>query len=69
MKKKIITITIIAFLTLSSFGLLFTTHLTPAAASRVDLSAEGPFAIGATPDMLGEKELAVAFRVCILFLT
>ena len=59
MKKKIITITIIALLTLSSFGLLFTTLLTPAAASRVDLSAEGPFAIGATPDMLGEKEVAI----------
>jgi hypothetical protein len=58
-KKKIITITIIALLTLSSFGLLFTTLLTPAAASRVDLSAMGPFVIDATPEMIGEKEVAI----------
>ena len=59
MKNKTISITIIAMLTLSSFGLLFTTFLTPAAASPVDLSRMGPYAIGATPDMLGEKEVAM----------
>jgi hypothetical protein len=59
MTKKTITITIIAFLTLSSFGLLFTSLLTPAAALPVDLSTAGPYAIGATPDMLGEEEVAI----------
>ena len=59
MKNKTITITIIAMLTLSSFGLLFTTFLTPAAALPVDLSRMGPIAMSATPDMLGEKEVAM----------
>ena len=61
MKNKTITITLIALLTLSSFGLLFTTFLTPAAAAAapVDLSTAGPYAIGATPEMLGEKEVAM----------
>ncbi len=59
MKNKTITITLIALLTLSSFGLLFTTLLTPAAASPVDLSTMGPFVMDATPEMLGEKEVAI----------
>lgn len=61
MKNKTITITIIAFLTLSSFSLLFTTLLTPAAATAlpVDLSTAGPYVIDATPEMLGEKEVAI----------
>ena len=63
MKNKTITITLIALLTLSSFGLLFTTFLTPAAAAPVDLlsqlSARGPFVMDATPEMLGEKEVAM----------
>ena len=61
MKNKTITITLIAILTLSSFGLLFTTLLTPAVAgfSPIDLSTMEPYAIGATPEMLGEKEIAI----------
>ena len=60
MKNKTITITLVAMLTLSSFGLLFTMLLPPAAASpSFDLSTEGPFVIDATPEMLGEKEVAI----------
>jgi len=59
MRKKTVTITIIALLTLSSFGLLFTSLLTPAAAKTIDLSAYGPFVIDASPEMLGPKEVAI----------
>jgi len=59
MRKKTVTITIIALLTLSSFGLLFTSLLTPAAAKTLDLSAYGPMALDASPEMLGEKEVAI----------
>jgi len=60
MKNKTISITLIALLTISSFGLLFTALLPPAAAtSSFDLSTEAPFAIDATPEMLGEKEVAI----------
>ncbi|KKN26018.1 hypothetical protein LCGC14_0878900 [marine sediment metagenome] len=59
-KNKTTTITIIAILTVSSFGLLFTMFLSPAAAMPADLNTMGPFAMDATPEMIGEKE--VAFR-------
>ena len=59
MKNKTTTITLIALLTLSSLG-LFSTFLTPAAATKpVDLSTMGPFAMDATPEMLGEEEVAI----------
>ncbi|KKN06764.1 hypothetical protein LCGC14_1073970 [marine sediment metagenome] len=60
MRKKTITISIIAILTVSSFGILFTMFLTPVAARPADLSTMGPYAMDATPEMIGEKE--VAFR-------
>ncbi len=60
MKKKIQTITIIALLTLSSFGLIFNTLLTPAAAATpFSLFDEGENAMDATPEMIGDKEVAI----------
>ena len=66
MKNKTITLTIIAFLTLSSFALLFTTIIPPAAAAPFNLSAEGPFAMDATPEMIGEKELAIRKQAAVV---
>jgi len=59
MKNKTVTITLIAFLTLTSFGLFFNALLTPAAAAPFDLFGEGPVAMDATPEMLGEEEVAI----------
>jgi len=59
MRKKTVTITIVALLTLSSFGLLFTSLLTPAAAKSFNLVPEGPFVIDASPEMIGPKEVAI----------
>jgi len=59
-KNKVRTITIIAMLTLSSFGLLFTSLSTPVGgALPFVISTEGPFVMDATPEMLGEKEVAI----------
>ncbi len=63
MKNKTVKITLVAFLILSSFGLLFTMFLTPtAAAMPADLSTMGPYAMDATPEMIGEKEVAIRKR-------
>ncbi len=59
MKNKTIAITIIALLSLSSFGLLFTSLLTPATAAPYNFFADGPLAMDASPEMLGEKEVAI----------
>ena len=62
MKNKTISITIIALLTISSFGLLYTMFLTPTVAIPADLSTMGPYAIDATPEMIGEEEVAIRKR-------
>jgi len=59
MRKKTQTITIIAILLIGSFGLFFTSLIPPAAAAPVNLVVEGPVAMDATPEMLGEKEVAI----------
>ena len=59
MKNKTITITIIAMLTLSSFGLLFSTLLTPVAGNYESSSLPDRMPIDATPEMIGEKEIAM----------
>jgi len=52
-------ITLVALLTLSSFGLLFNMLIPPVAANIPNLYTEGPFAMDATPDMMGQKEADV----------
>ncbi|NHJ26218.1 MAG: hypothetical protein EAX89_16685, partial [Candidatus Lokiarchaeota archaeon] len=61
MRNKTITISIIAFLTIGTFGLLFTGLLGSSTASYtpIDLATMQPYAIDATPDMLGEDEIAI----------
>jgi hypothetical protein len=59
MRKKILTITIISFLALGSFGFLLMALIAPASPSKDLQLPEGPHAIDLTPEMLGEEEVAL----------
>jgi len=59
MKNKTTTITLIALLTISSFGLLFSTLLTPAAAAYEPMPLLDRIPIDATPEMIGDKEISM----------
>ena len=59
MKNKTITITLIALLTISSFGLLFTS---PVAAADAPMPLLDRMPIDATPEMLGDKEISMRKR-------
>lgn len=62
MKNKTITITLVALLTLSSFGVLFTSLLTPAAANYEPMPLLDRMPIDASPEMIGEKEIEMRTR-------